>query len=428
VSNFQAEEFERNDSADFFDEYDNPVDIWVNDDMSNEYVNNDISDECNNLVNEDNTSYSTLPSRTNNEPKIPNLKNIKLVPMINCLVEVCKKNKNELCEHIMGSVDSLTGNYIGHLATRHERKRRLDQKFVELLIRDQQPISIRNDEGFKDFIAEFDPLYKFPSERYCRQLLSEAYDHTKQCLLNIFEKNIISCSLTCDLWTELRVKDLTQNDNELRIIVDIPTRWNSSYFAWQRLIKFQNIINLMITTLSLDEDYQIRKEDLTDDESNIVQDCTNFERQVKMALYKAINHYWQVPLEEGMLATLLDPQCKTLNFASESSRSKTYNSLREIYKQYQDQVNILSIRQPLQSTSKLLATMFRPNNAQIDEISDYIGIPEISYDQSTSTPSERLFSEAGNIMSIKRTSLLPITFEHLIFLKRNRHTVDNIFP
>ncbi|RIB19424.1 hypothetical protein C2G38_2181908 [Gigaspora rosea] len=53
TSNFQAEEFKHNDSADFFDEYNNLVDIfdeydnWVNDDMSNEYVNNNISDECN---------------------------------------------------------------------------------------------------------------------------------------------------------------------------------------------------------------------------------------------------------------------------------------------------------------------------------------------------------------------------------------------
>ncbi|CAG8639986.1 37741_t:CDS:2, partial [Gigaspora margarita] len=37
--------------------------------------------------------------------------------------------------------------------------------------------------------------------------------------------------------------------------------------------------------------------------------------------------------------------------------------------------------QPLRSTSKLLATMFRSNNTHMDEISDYIGMPEIFYDQ-----------------------------------------------
>ncbi|CAG8552634.1 25253_t:CDS:2, partial [Racocetra persica] len=139
---------------------------------------------------------------------------------------------------------------------------------------------------------------------------------------------------------------------------------------------------------------------------NIPQNCTNFEERVKMALYNVMSYYWQVPSDEGILAALLDPRLKY-------------------------QTNTLPIKQPLPSTSKLLASMYRSSNAQMDEISDYIGMPEISYDQSilaTSTPSERLFSDAGNIMSVKRTNLLPITFEHLIFLKRNHHSVDSIFP
>ncbi|CAG8659829.1 7175_t:CDS:1, partial [Cetraspora pellucida] len=204
--------------------------------------NDNVTNECNNLVNEE--SHLILPTKSKNMSKLPNLKAIKLVPLTthsgrswiwlyyqryeavppyktiaSCLVKIYKSNTNEkeLCGHIMGSVDSSTGNYIGHLATRHgitesshnektkksqplqlqidqmvynnpEYKRCKDQKFVEFLIKDQQPISIRNDEGLKDFIAEFDPLYKFLSEKYCRQLLSEAYENTKLSLLNIFDK------------------------------------------------------------------------------------------------------------------------------------------------------------------------------------------------------------------------------------------------
>lgn len=235
------------------DEYD---DNLVNDDdnyLINDNNNNQVIED--NQDNQDNTLRSILQSQPKNMSKTPNLKEIKLIPIINhsgrswiwsyyqryeavppyktivsCLVEVHKNNKSELCGHLMGSVDSSTGNYIGHLATRHgitesshnkkikqplssqlqidkmiygnpERKRRLDQKFVELLIKDQQPLNIRNNEGLTDFIAEFDPSYQFPSKRFCRQLLSEAYENTKQSLLDIFEKNIISCSLTCNLWT-----------------------------------------------------------------------------------------------------------------------------------------------------------------------------------------------------------------------------------
>ncbi|CAG8678669.1 6747_t:CDS:1, partial [Acaulospora morrowiae] len=203
--------------------------------------------------------------------------------------------------------------------------------------------------------------------------------------------------------------DLLQNDHYLRIIVDTPTRWNSSYLAWQRLIKIRKIIDFMITKLSLDENYQIRKEsirlkqinlndveweaitnlitilepfaeatellrgskyatisfmynaitvitnslivfnnfelrqitygteetvfdqilneDRTNNEQNtdqtefqqlnITQDCTNLEEKVKIALYNAMKHYWQILEKEGMLATLLDSRCKTLSFASE---------------------------------------------------------------------------------------------------------------
>ena len=46
----------------------------------------------------------------------------------------------------------------------------------------------------------------------------------------------------------------------------------------------------------------------------------------------------------------------------------------------------------------------------------------------TSTPSERLFSDAGNTMTAKRTKLNPFLFERIVFLKKNMKIVENIFP
>ncbi|CAG8726933.1 11536_t:CDS:2 [Funneliformis caledonium] len=37
----------------------------------------------------------------------------------------------------------------------------------------------------------------------------------------------------------------------------------------------------------------------------------------------------------------------------------------------------------------------------------------------TSASSERLFSDTSNVMTVRRTSLLPSNFEHLVFCKRN---------
>jgi hAT family C-terminal dimerisation region len=45
----------------------------------------------------------------------------------------------------------------------------------------------------------------------------------------------------------------------------------------------------------------------------------------------------------------------------------------------------------------------------------------------TSTSSERLFSEAGNTMTAKRTKLNPILFERIVFLKKNINDIKNIF-
>ncbi|CAG8800074.1 24587_t:CDS:1, partial [Racocetra persica] len=46
----------------------------------------------------------------------------------------------------------------------------------------------------------------------------------------------------------------------------------------------------------------------------------------------------------------------------------------------------------------------------------------------TLTASERLFSDAGNTMTEKRTSLLPTTFEHLVFLRNNWKITGDMFP
>lgn len=53
---------------------------------------------------------------------------------------------------------------------------------------------------------------------------------------------------------------------------------------------------------------------------NTPQDCKDLIKKVKLALYTAMNHYWDVPQDEGMIATLLDPRCKSLNFADKSQK------------------------------------------------------------------------------------------------------------
>jgi hypothetical protein len=193
---------------------------------------------------------------------------------------------------------------------------------------------------------------------------------------------------------------------------------------------------------------------------NTPQDCKDLTEKVKLALHTAINHYWIVPQNEGMIATLLDPRCKSLNFANESQKNQTKALFREIYNEKRQELSTIQQQQSLSpdnTINSLLQDIFanRRRRERQDEIDEYMMIEEIDVSTcpfkwwasqesrfpilsqlakkylaipATSAASERLFSDAGNVMTVKRTNLSPTTFEHLIFCKRNWHLIGSIFP
>jgi len=186
---------------------------------------------------------------------------------------------------------------------------------------------------------------------------------------------------------------------------------------------------------------------------NNPQNCEKLEEKIKAALYDAMLHYWKVPSDKAMLATLLDPWCKPLSFMSESLKNETIELLKTKYEESQALYGIEKDNKQNHSNS-LLASMFHNRCTQL-EVSDYLGAQEIQWDQcplawwrnnqsrfpvlsklarkylaipATSTASERLFSDAGNTMTEKRTLLLPTTFEHLVFLNNNWQVTGSVFP
>ena len=190
---------------------------------------------------------------------------------------------------------------------------------------------------------------------------------------------------------------------------------------------------------------------------NTPQDCKDLIEKVRYALYKAMNHYWCVPQDEGMIATLLDPRCKSLNFANESQRNHTKALLREIYNVKKQELGVIQQQVPQSTVNPLLQNMYanRHRHGRQDEIEQYMMIEEIDVNTcpfkwwasqesrfpilsqlarkylaipATSAASERLFSDAGNVMTVRRVNLLPTTFEHLIFCKRNWRLAGRIFP
>ncbi|CAG8698305.1 2405_t:CDS:2, partial [Cetraspora pellucida] len=169
---------------------------YVTNEHDNDHVTNEHNDD--HVTNEHNNDHedSSIPkngSSTNQAIK-PNLKDLQLIPI----------------DKIPGkrSMDSSTGNFIGHLVSRHgiteeSYKQNLQQQQSKQtnINKDQLPINIREGAGFVEFLTEFDPSYHLPYERQCRKLLTDAFLSFKESLKEILSNNIITCSLTCDLWT-----------------------------------------------------------------------------------------------------------------------------------------------------------------------------------------------------------------------------------
>ncbi|CAB4418984.1 unnamed protein product [Rhizophagus irregularis] len=413
--------------------YDNERNILGEKDTSEQQVPIDNND--NTEVIEQNNRQKNFSNDTNNKQsfiwnyleKLPPTEKYK--KRVKCLVKI----SGQLCGHIMGS-DGSTGNFIFHLAKHRvtrdtdlsqnnkenvesplndsSKKNRLDNKFIGIIIKDDQPLSIKSDEGFREF-------------------------------------------------------DLSENDHYLRLISDVSTRWNSSYLAWRRLEKIHDYIDVMAMTILRDDDPTTRKDgkrlreinlnedewdaikqlikilepfasgtellegsnyatisfmydaiteitngivrsneidpeeidltnhttifdydigiedsddDVIDDHPkqrkisvSIPQDCHNLIEKVRSALYTAMNYYWNVPQDEGMIATFLDPRCKSLNFAFESQLTRTKSLLREIYVKAKQDLGANREHQNSQSPGNpllrnIFANRYRPERH--DEIED----------------------------------------------------------
>lgn len=48
------------------------------------------------------------------------------------------------------------------------RKQKLDEALVDMIVKDGQPFSIVEDEGFQNFIKILDPSYSIPSHKKCK--------------------------------------------------------------------------------------------------------------------------------------------------------------------------------------------------------------------------------------------------------------------
>jgi len=103
---------------------------------------------------------------------------------------------------------------------------------------------------------------------------------------------------------------LEKNDEYLRIIADVETRWNSSYLAWKRLIKIKDLIDVLASTLMIDPDTRrdgkrLRDINLTDDEWQAIGKLVNILGDFAGATeYLGGSNYTTISLMYSLLAVI----------------------------------------------------------------------------------------------------------------------------
>lgn len=238
------------------------------------------------------------------------------------------------------------------------------------------------------------------------------------------------------------------------------------------------------------------EESLTDQQIEVnYNDISEVLKNVKKNIYMGLNHYWAMPDDFGIMAALLDPRYKNLNFITdEETKVRIHSNLQVEYDQLKREMQQQSTppsptisavststsantsRSSTPSTTRSLREYQARREQKIrkvfqttetstsstlpalaDEITTYFLLPVARETKNplswwktkqeifpilsiiarkylgipaTSVASERLFSDAGNHITAKRSLLDPGLLGRMIFLKRNMQTMDhiNVFP
>ncbi|EXX55558.1 hypothetical protein RirG_224410 [Rhizophagus irregularis DAOM 197198w] len=188
--------------------------------------------------------------------------------------------------------------------------------------------------------------------------------------------------------------------------------------------------------------------------------------KIKANLYKALENYYEVIEKEALIVALLNPRKKKMKFATNDQKELAKTSLIEVYELAKNNINFQQESHGPKPKKRKVSKAhvykktlfsddeFNDNQVEDNEVERYLVMVQAQNDQdplkwwdvnkgqfpilaqlgrkylsiqATSGASERVFSDAGLIMSAKRTSIKEDLFEALIFLKRNGDLIGGIF-
>ncbi|CAB4415522.1 unnamed protein product [Rhizophagus irregularis] len=271
------------------------------------------------------------------------------------------------------------------------------------------------------------------------------------------------------------------------------TRWNSTLYAFQRLIILKPAISMLKTSLINDRSSRVRKEGEkleelypTANEWKVIKEMikllspfesvtcllsgatyptigltypslcnlkeiletefiqleTEVAENSRKAILEDLQKRWEFPQELCLKGSFLDPRFKSLDFVSQRMRDKVINQLQTEYEVLKETMtpsipkknerNVTPIKNEIQHYLNLPElpaleeydsfAWWATNKAQYPILHKmamkYLSIP------ATSVPSERLFSDANNLVTPQRNRLDSSIINKIMFLKRNRKHVD----
>ena len=281
-------------------------------------------------------------------------------------------------------------------------------------------------------------------------------------------KKLKSVMITDDEWDLL--VDLTE---VLSIFADVTTELGGSNYVTSslRVRMLIEIIKTLTTRSSDQQTYIDEQDDAFDDGSNEEENQDDDINKpvitfglldaVKSNLYMNMKKYYPTLVTaEVLIPSILDSRFKSLDFVSSEQKIMTEQHLHQLFKQEKEKQNKASNTPNTSETPdvsnnsrsrkrKTLMERLAKDSvvaAPDNEVSEYLQMYEIPIKSdsliwwnekkdkfpilsnlaqkylavsATSTASERLFSDAGNLLTNKRTCMKPKLFKKIMFLKRN---------
>ncbi|CAG8762224.1 20691_t:CDS:2, partial [Gigaspora margarita] len=267
------------------------------------------------------------------------------------------------------------------------------------------PFYVLQSESFVKLIYTLNPYYELPSNKQIKARIHQSYNNSIEYLKTLLVTELKTCSLTCDLWTarsknsylEITCHFINSNYKLKEIILVV------KYIPYPHdAITNKTDCNLSVASASIEEIDLMDASDVFDDiEEDIVdldeefatitiangnviklnqpQNTDGLVNKIKKNLYAALKYYWDALIDRSLVATLLDPRCKSMKQLDGWERNKAISLLQENYEllnienettnspnkeQNKDQLNLFSI-------------MFGSDNVSIkNEVERYLKIDQ----------------------------------------------------